>query len=95
MGHLSMEEAVAYSKKIGLTPVRVKALGEAKHIFSHVEWEMTGYFIWVDELEKSCREPMLFVRPEEVEKEYPIPSAFEKYVGYLNIRLGNDRYSEE
>ena len=94
-GHLSMEEAVAYSKKIGLTPVRVKALGEAKHIFSHVEWEMTGYFIWVDELEKSCREPMLFVRPEEVEKEYPIPSAFEKYVGYLNIRLGNDRYSEE
>ena len=26
-GHLSMEEAVAYSKKIGLTPVRVKALG--------------------------------------------------------------------
>ena len=94
-GHFSMEEAVAYSKKIGLTPVRVKALGEAKHIFSHVEWEMTGYFIWVDELEKSCREPMLFVRPEEVEKEYPIPSAFEKYVGYLNIRLGNDRYSEE
>lgn len=94
-GNLSMEEAIAYSKKIGLIPVRVKELGGAKHIFSHVEWEMTGYLIWVDELEKSCRESMLFVHPDEVEKEYPMPSAFEHYTNYLNIRLGNDRYLEE
>lgn len=91
-GNLSMEEAVAYSKKMGLIPVRVQELGGAKHIFSHVEWEMTGYLIWVDELEKSCRESMLFVHPDEVEKEYPMPSAFEKYTNYLNIRLGNERY---
>lgn len=94
-GNLSVEEAVAYSKKIGLIPVRVKELGGAKHIFSHVEWEMTGYLIWVDELEESCRESMLFVHPDEVEKEYPMPSAFENYTYYLNIRLGNDRYLEE
>lgn len=41
-GHLTMEEAIEYSKKIGLTPVRVKEAGEAKHVFSHVEWHMTG-----------------------------------------------------
>ena len=44
-GHLTMEEAIEYSKKIGLTPVRVKEAGEAKHVFSHVEWHMIGYQI--------------------------------------------------
>ena len=87
-GHLSQDEVVAYSKRIGLTPVRVKELGEAKHIFSHVEWRMTGYLVRVDELEKACTEEMIFAHPEEVEEKYPIPSAFEKYTDYLNVKLG-------
>ncbi len=52
-GKMSLGEAAEYSKKIGLAPVRIKELGEAKHVFSHVEWHMTGYEILVDELEKS------------------------------------------
>lgn len=91
-GHLTREEVVRYSRQIGLAPIRVKELGEARHIFSHVEWEMKGYLIQVDELEKNSAEDMLFVHPGKVEKEYPIPAAFEKYVSYLNIRLGNEKY---
>ena len=41
----------------------------------------------VDELEKACREEMLFVRPEEVEEKYPVPSAFEKYAEYYRLKL--------
>jgi len=78
-GHLTEDEVIAYSKQIGLSPLRIKKLGPAKHIFSHVEWHMIGYRIHVDELEKSCTEDLLFVRPEEIEKEYPIPAAFEGY----------------
>ncbi len=78
-GHMSLEEASAYSKKIGLMPVRVKELGESKHIFSHIEWHMTGYEILVDELEKTNKKGFLFIRPEEIEKEYPIPSAYGYY----------------
>lgn len=91
-GHLTVEEAVAYSKKMGLYPVRIKKLGTAKHVFSHVEWDMVGYLVQVDELEKSCGEEMIFIHPEEAEAVYPIPAAFEKYAGYLKIRLGNERY---
>lgn len=91
-GHLTEEEALAYSKKIGLAPLHIKELGEAKHIFSHVEWHMIGYAIKVDELEKSCTEKMLFIHPEEVEKEYPIPSAFEKYAKCVNVILGQEKY---
>lgn len=54
-GHLTQKEVIEYAKESGLTPVRVKKLPKAKHIFSHVEWHMTGYEILVDELEKDFR----------------------------------------
>ncbi len=81
-GHLTAEEVIQYSKSIGLAPIRIQPLGKAKHIFSHVEWHMTGYLIQVDELEKSCGADMIFARPDEIQKRYPIPAAFEKYVAY-------------
>lgn len=83
-----IEDVVAYSKSIGLMPVRVEKCTDAKHIFSHVEWHMKGYVIKVDELEKLCKEEFLFVRPEEIERIYPIPAAFSAYTEYLDIKLG-------
>ncbi|MGF0100921.1 A/G-specific adenine glycosylase [Bariatricus sp. SGI.019] len=85
-GHLTMEEVTAYSKKIGLMPVRIKKLEDAKHIFSHIEWHMSGYEIVVDELEKTNEKAFLFIHPEEIEKKYSIPSAFEAYTRYAGIK---------
>lgn len=51
-GHLKQKEVIEYAKSLGLTPVRVKKLPDAKHIFSHVEWQMKGYEVIVDELER-------------------------------------------
>ena len=79
-GHLTEKEVIAHCKKIGLAPLRIKKLAPAKHIFSHIEWEMVGYHIRVDELEKSCKEEMLFVQWEELKREYAMPSAFEAYI---------------
>ena len=67
-------------------PVRVQELPEAEHIFSHIEWRMTGYEVIVDELEKTNEEGFLFIHPEQIKKEYSIPSAFEKYTEYAGIR---------
>lgn len=83
--HLTLDEVSAYSKKIGLMPVRIKELGQAKHIFSHIEWHMTGYEVIVDELEQTNERGFLFILPEEIEQEYPIPSAFEYYTRYAGI----------
>lgn len=85
-GHLTMEEVTAYSKKIGLMPVRIKKLEDAKHIFSHIEWHMSGYEIVVDELEKTNEKAFLFIHPEEIEKKYSIPSAFEAYTRFAGIK---------
>ena len=61
-------------------------MGEAKHIFSHIEWHMAGYEILVDELERTNEKGFLFISPEKLEKEYPIPSAYEYYTRYAGIR---------
>lgn len=91
-GYLTQKEAIEYSQQIGLAPLHIKSLGKAKHIFSHVEWHMIGYSIRVDELENSCTEDMIFIHPEEVEKEYPIPAAFETYTKYVNVKLGQEKF---
>ena len=92
-GHLTEDEALAYSKQIGLSPLRIQKLEDGKHIFSHVEWQMVGYRIRVDELEKSCTEKMLFIHPEEIQAEYPIPAAFETYVKYMDVKIGQEKFA--
>ena len=84
-GHLPMDEVTAYSKEIGLAPIRIRPLEKAKHIFSHIEWHMTGYEVIVDELEKTNEKGFLFALPEEIGKKYSIPSAFEVYVKHAGI----------
>lgn len=85
-GRITYDEVVGYGKSLGLTPVRIRKLGNAKHIFSHVEWHMTGYEILVDELEKSMADEnkqkgnIIFAEIRQLQEEYPIPSAFEAYM---------------
>ena len=81
-GYMDLDEAAAYSKKIGLMPLHIRELGQAKHIFSHIEWHMTGYEVLVDELERTNEKGFLFILPDEIAREYPIPSAFEYYARY-------------
>lgn len=90
-GHLTEEEALLWLKKQKLSPIRIQKLEEAKHVFSHVEWHMTGYVIRVDELEENGS-GMLFVEAAESEERYPIPAAFGAYTKYMKIRLGNEKF---
>lgn len=88
-GFLSEEEALSWIKMKNLKPLKIMPLADAKHIFSHVEWHMRGYMVWIDELEQEDSE-FLFVEVETSEREYPIPAAFSAYTKYVNIKLGNE-----
>jgi A/G-specific adenine glycosylase len=104
-GELNPDEALAKAGSLGLMPLRIRKLSEAKHIFSHVEWHMTGYEILVAPSEfsggngadtpapetASEGELLIFAAPEIIESKYPIPSAFEKYAKMINIRTGKKR----
>lgn len=54
----------------------IRCLGEAKHIFSHVEWHMVGYWIQV---EGSLPETFVSADIRELEGKYPLPNAFLAY----------------
>ncbi len=55
--------------------VCVEEAGKAKHIFSHVEWHMTGYRVQV----KTIPPVFLAVEKEEIFEKYPLPNAFCAY----------------
>ena len=46
-GHLSEEEVLFYIKEQGYLPIRIQRACDAKHIFSHVEWHMKGYVVFL------------------------------------------------
>lgn len=91
-GYLSEEEILAWVENQDLIPLQIVPLIDAKHIFSHVEWDMKGYLIRVAALEESADPKMIFVEISEVEKEYPIPAAFQAYAEQIQMRLGQDKY---
>ena len=93
-GHLSEQEALLWVKEQKLSPIRIQKLENAKHIFSHVEWHMTGYVVRVDELADN-KSGMLFVEAADSQENYPIPVAFGAYTKYMSIRLGSEKYTIE
>ncbi len=81
-GHLSADEVVRETERMGLTPLRVVRLIDAKHVFSHVEWHMWGYLVQVDSLTAE-EAGLLFADRSEVRESFPIPSAFAAYLTYV------------
>lgn len=73
-------------------PVRLEKLPEAKHIFSHVEWHMSGYFLSADRIPEilsgGTGGPVIYAGIEELREKYPIPGAFAAYKKYLDERYG-------
>ena len=104
-GYLSEQEAIEYIQKQGYMPIRIQTACDAKHIFSHVEWHMKGYVVFLQAHEFSYSEDgvvhqvkdetkgeqdWFFVDVEETKDNYAIPSAFVKYAEYLNMTIGKD-----
>lgn len=87
-GHLSMDEALQKVKEMNLEPLHIETLPEAKHIFSHIEWRMTGYRIRVSSLEERKESSFIFTEKKQSEKQYAIPSAFRAYIKYMKEKSG-------
>ncbi|MDD6105666.1 MAG: A/G-specific adenine glycosylase [Ruminococcus sp.] len=87
-GHLSMDEALQKVKEMNLEPLHIETLPEAKHIFSHIEWRMTGYRIRVSSLEERKESSFIFTEKKQSEKQYAIPSAFRAYIKYMKEKPG-------
>ncbi|MEG0216667.1 MAG: NUDIX domain-containing protein, partial [Hungatella sp.] len=54
-------------------------LPSAKHIFSHIEWHMTGYLVQIE----AKTSAYLMVDKIELAEIYPLPNAFQVYTKYI------------
>lgn len=88
LGHLTREEVLDKVKNMQLEPLYIEKLPDAKHIFSHIEWRMTGYLIRVAALDTDRGLPFIFAEKKQSEKQYAIPSAFRAYVKYMKEESG-------
>lgn len=96
-GSYTQEEALLLVKEMGLSPIRIQPLEQAKHIFSHIEWRMKGYAVLVEETDfketdNLSNQQLIFVEAADSEEKYAIPAAFAAYARYMNIKIGNERF---
>jgi A/G-specific adenine glycosylase len=49
-----------------------------RHIFSHLQWDLAGYFIRLKEI--PCDAPYIWAAAEDIRKNYSVPSAFKPYM---------------
>lgn len=72
-GKRSVDEILAYLDTQGIAPLDVEKAVERHHIFTHIEWHMTGIFL-------SCRRGGSFVwgKPSD----YALPTAFRIFLDH-------------
>ncbi|MCD8327210.1 MAG: A/G-specific adenine glycosylase [Lachnospiraceae bacterium] len=84
-GYVSVQQVIDDLKEKGIHAVRIRPLESAVHIFTHREWHMTGFFVQVDELtDYKAPEGWIFVKPEEIREQYPVPSAYSAFMKYIS-----------
>ena len=62
-------------QKWGISKGNVLQMKGRKHIFTHIEWQMDCYFVLAEEVKEN---PFTWIRPEEMQESYALPSAFKK-----------------
>ena len=105
-GRLSRNEVLQAVAEQDLEPLYIQKLDPAKHLFSHVEWQMTGYEIRVsdfperiretykdgekDGVRQGSRKEWFLAEIGQIENTFPLPSAFRAYAQYLQVKPGAD-----
>ncbi len=79
-GKLSIDKIEKLLNENGIEDYEMELLGEAKHIFSHIEWHMLGYRIHI--LQKGHElglEDIVWADKEQIQEQYALPTAFQAY----------------
>ena len=94
-GHADAAEVESYLTSCGLSPHEIRRCGDAKHIFTHLEWHMISYRVslapgslpsflpfFLEAGKAPTPSPAgdcFFVTPAEMRDSYPLPSAFSAF----------------
>ena len=79
-------------KQLGFCDCTITEVTGAKHIFSHIEWQMSGQLITLKKLPKELvieEQRVVFVPYKEMKAHYALPSAFQVYKNLLEERYAH------
>lgn len=82
LGSLDEAGAAITLSQWGLTAKLIEPIGTAKHVFTHIEWQMKGYFAEVESENDAFR----YVTRSELDT-LAIPTAFKKFTAEAKQRL--------
>lgn len=74
-GSLEPEQALEYLQSRGLRPKELRAQLQRQHIFTHIRWDMRGFYIQVAEPTGEY----LWLSSEEIETKAALPTAFRQF----------------
>ena len=88
-GEASADEIPDIVRAYGLDPLRVIKAPQAKHIFTHLEWEMTGYLVRITQARQEALPAGCFFADREMLSETcAVPAAFKVYREWILERMG-------
>lgn len=82
-GKLSIDKLEKMLEKLEVKDYSLELLGQAKHVFSHVEWHMIGYRVILEDFNPDIFEDFIWKTSKEILEEYAIPTAFQAYTKQL------------
>lgn len=74
-GKLETEAALRQVQSWGIRPRELKRQVERSHIFTHIRWNMRGFYLEVSE----CAGDFVWLTAEEIERETALPTAFRQF----------------
>ena len=74
-GHLSEEEALRWAEEQNLAPRELERQINRHHIFTHIRWEMRGWYLSVDR----CGEQFVWKTLKEIDEQAALPTAFRRF----------------
>ena len=81
---MTAEQLQAALTALGIHGVtEAKPIPKAKHIFSHIEWRMTGYTVTVEA--QPAPDGCIWATREQLQTEYTLPGAFKAYKKRLGL----------
>lgn len=81
---MTAEQLPAALTALGIHGItEAKPIPKAKHIFSHIEWRMTGYTVTVEA--QPAPDGCIWATREQLQTEYTLPGAFKAYKKRLGL----------
>ena len=74
-GHLTAEEAIRWAEERGLHPRNVERSVDRHHIFTHIRWDLRGWFLEVGEPAGEYT----WLTLEEIDEQAALPTAFRQF----------------